>query len=636
MRRPALSIRNTLLIIIGLLNLLIAMLVGSDMYKAWVHLKNAQNLADASRRIDLLYTANKSLSLERAAVLPLVNAPPQIADALQIDLPEIREELTASLTQALRELRPDQALAPFITKVETQYQNIQALRKQLDAALRIPVSERSADLPDRLFGANTDLIKEIQNLILEYERSLKVIDVTIARQLRFKASVWELAEYAGRENAIIGRLIVEQKPPSAAQRDELMSWRGRVQYGWEIIRRSAVSSGLSQPLAKYIEEAETHYFLTFDPIKEMFYDSNAQTGESYPISIEIWLGLASQAVDSLLELQNTVLSQTRKQVVFIEAQAQNDIYWNVAILFSAIILSLYCWSVIVMRVTRPVNKMVDSLYQAAQDDQTMQNPSNLNHDEIGKLNHVLKAFHENSRKIKQSNEELERYAYIAAHDLKSPLRAIDNLSQWIEEDLGERLQGKTREHMDALHGRVRRMEKLLDDTLAYSRLEPKLKAVSTEILSARTLVQDISALLSVPKNFVIHMGPGLETVQVHRFPLQQVLYNLISNAVKHHDKETGRITVDVEDKGTQYVFSVRDDGPGIEPQYHQRIFDMFQTLKPRDEREGSGMGLAIVRKILTNFGCTITVESQTGQGAVFRFTWPKLEELSKHDRKLYA
>jgi signal transduction histidine kinase len=111
---------------------------------------------------------------------------------------------------------------------------------------------------------------------------------------------------------------------------------------------------------------------------------------------------------------------------------------------------------------------------------------------------------------------------------------------------------------------------------------------------------------------------------------------LINNAAKHHDKENGIITIDIEEKENQYQISVHDDGPGIEPQYHAKIFEMFQTLKSRDETEGSGMGLAFVRKILTNYGCEITVESRPGQGATFRFTWPKNTNALNPHRRVYA
>jgi signal transduction histidine kinase len=112
-------------------------------------------------------------------------------------------------------------------------------------------------------------------------------------------------------------------------------------------------------------------------------------------------------------------------------------------------------------------------------------------------------------------------------------------------------------------------------------------------------------------------------------PLQQILMNLISNAIKHHDKTKGCIKVTVEDDGAMYTFAVEDNGPGIPAQFHEQVFKMFQTLKPRDRVEGSGMGLAMVRKNIEVFGGTIKLESAEGGGSVFCFTWPKAQQMER-------
>lgn len=225
--------------------------------------------------------------------------------------------------------------------------------------------------------------------------------------------------------------------------------------------------------------------------------------------------------------------------------------------------------------------------------------------------------------LRQSNEELERFAYMCAHDLKSPLRAIDSLSQWIEEDQGESLSKKSRTYMDTLHKRVRRMERLLDDILEYSRIDPKIEPTSSDIINGKTLMDDIIALIEPPKNFTVRVSGAFEKINLHRMPLQQVIYNLMNNAIKHHDKEFGNIDVNVETDENCYTFSIQDDGPGIDPQYHGKVFEMFQTLKPRDSKEGSGIGLAFVKKIVTGLGGTVSLESAAGAGALFRFSWPK-------------
>lgn len=225
--------------------------------------------------------------------------------------------------------------------------------------------------------------------------------------------------------------------------------------------------------------------------------------------------------------------------------------------------------------------------------------------------------------LKQSNEELERFAFICSHDLKSPLRAIDNIAKWIDEDLNAHLQGDSRRHMDELHKRVRRMERLLDDTLEYARIGSLRHEYTPEIINGKTLINDVLALAVPPEGFKVEISPALAGIHVPRMPLQQIFYNLINNAFKHHGGTDGRVMIGVIDAGPQYIFSVKDNGPGIAPEYHQKIFEMFQTLKSRDKTEGSGMGLAFVKKILVSYGGTIEVESKAGAGATFLFTWLK-------------
>lgn len=234
------------------------------------------------------------------------------------------------------------------------------------------------------------------------------------------------------------------------------------------------------------------------------------------------------------------------------------------------------------------------------------------------------------QQLTRSNQDLERFAYAAAHDLKTPLRSICNLAKWIEEDLSDSLKGENLEHLTKLRNQAHRMEKLLDDVLEYSRIDKKLHPEENEIVNGNALMEHIVALLSPPRKFIIRYH-GFDSLFLYRMPLQQILYNFIGNAIKHHDKDKGEVEVSAEDTGTHYLFTIRDNGPGIAPEYHQKIFEMFQTLKPRFQKEGSGMGLAIVKKLVAMQGGEVTVESELGHGACFRFTWPKNSERKGSD-----
>ena len=225
--------------------------------------------------------------------------------------------------------------------------------------------------------------------------------------------------------------------------------------------------------------------------------------------------------------------------------------------------------------------------------------------------------------LARSNQELDQFAYVASHDLKAPLRGIANLSQWIEEDLGDRLGGENKEQMDLLRGRVHRMEALIDGILQYSRAG-RVKAKPEDIDTA-SLVHDVIELMAPPEGLTIEVEGSMPAVRSERVPLQQVFMNLLGNAIKHAPGANPLIQVSWTDSGPFYEFSVTDNGPGIAEQYHERIFGIFQTLEARDKVEGTGIGLSVVKKIVEAKGGRVWVESEVGKGARFAFLWPKTE-----------
>ena len=225
--------------------------------------------------------------------------------------------------------------------------------------------------------------------------------------------------------------------------------------------------------------------------------------------------------------------------------------------------------------------------------------------------------------LARSNQELDQFAYVASHDLKAPLRGIANLSQWIEEDLGERLGGENKEQMEMLRGRVHRMEALIDGILQYSRAG-RVKA-RPEDIDTGALVHDVLELMAPPRSIQIVVAPDMPLVRAEKIPLQQVFMNLLGNAIKHAGATDPKIEISWQDAGPFYEFSVGDNGQGIAPQYHDRIFGIFQTLEARDKVEGTGIGLSVVQKIVEAKGGRVWVESEVGQGARFKFLWPKVE-----------
>ena len=225
--------------------------------------------------------------------------------------------------------------------------------------------------------------------------------------------------------------------------------------------------------------------------------------------------------------------------------------------------------------------------------------------------------------LRRSNAELEKFAYIASHDLKAPLRGIDNLATWIEEDL-EDASEETRENLGLMRGRIARLEALLDDLLAYSRVGRRMHAVAE--VDVNELVVEVADLHAGTGGLRIDIAEPLPVLETARSPLQQVLTNLISNAVKHCDGPDVHVSVRAVAANDVIEFEIADDGPGIDMTHHDRIFEMFQTLRPRDMVEGSGMGLAIVKKLVESVGGTIGVHSDPARtrGTTFRFTWPRV------------
>jgi len=221
--------------------------------------------------------------------------------------------------------------------------------------------------------------------------------------------------------------------------------------------------------------------------------------------------------------------------------------------------------------------------------------------------------------LEKTNRELDQFAYVASHDLKAPLRGIGNLAQWIEEDLGDRMDARAREHMQLLRGRVQRLENLIGGILAYSRAG-RDRGDLVE-LDVRAVAAEAWELLSPPQSAHLELAPELPRPVASRTQFQQVLMNLFSNAVKYNEGREIHIELGGRRDERGYEFFVRDDGVGIAPEYHDRIWGLFQTLERRDKVESTGIGLSVVRKIVESHGGQAWVRSEPGAGATFYFTW---------------
>lgn len=222
--------------------------------------------------------------------------------------------------------------------------------------------------------------------------------------------------------------------------------------------------------------------------------------------------------------------------------------------------------------------------------------------------------------LERSNEELDRFARIASHDLKAPLRAIDQLARWVAEDASAHISEASQRHLELISQRVARMQRLLEDLLAYARAtddrgDVRPIALGRLVASAIELAQPAEAeRVTVP--------PQLPVIETAVAPLQTVLTNLLTNAFRHGG-EAVQVAVAVVDHDDFLEIRIEDDGVGIAPEHHMRVFGMFESLQPLEQREGSGVGLAIVKKVVESVGGRVGVRSAPGEGATFWFMWPK-------------
>jgi PAS domain S-box-containing protein len=233
--------------------------------------------------------------------------------------------------------------------------------------------------------------------------------------------------------------------------------------------------------------------------------------------------------------------------------------------------------------------------------------------------HLIGALARTNQALARSNRELDQFAYAASHDLKAPLRGIASLSHWIEEDLGE-VGPDTRRYLELMRGRVLRLENLVDGLLRYARAG---RGSGDSAVALREVLDDVVGLLAPPPAARIVLAPDLPVVAGERSSLEQVFMNLIGNALKHGGRDDVTVEVGVAEADDHWHFTVADDGVGIAPDFHDRIWGMFQTLQPRDKVDSTGIGLALVRKVVEARGGRTWVESTPGQGAVFHVTWPK-------------
>ena len=223
------------------------------------------------------------------------------------------------------------------------------------------------------------------------------------------------------------------------------------------------------------------------------------------------------------------------------------------------------------------------------------------------------------QKLKNQNEQLNDYAHLVSHDLKSSLRSLSALLTWVKEDCIEKIGEESVGNLNLMEAKIEKMDKFLEDIINYS--EIGATSLKTNTIDLNKKVDNIINSIHIPKNISVVVIGNLPVLKADARRLRQVFQNLISNAVNFNDKEKGLVEVGVEEAEDFYTFSIKDNGQGIPLEYHQKIFNTFTTLGYQEK--STGMGLSIVKRVLDLYGGEIWLESEVSKGSSFYFTIPK-------------
>lgn len=346
-----------------------------------------------------------------------------------------------------------------------------------------------------------------------------------------------------------------------------------------------------------------------------FYKEKFLTGDEKAIQAKL-----QQKFKAFSNLEYTIRQERKTRLTELVDKTRRLSFWLT-------VLSLVLALTIVGFMVRKISRRIADMTQMANDiavgnyDVNIKDPGNDELSSLGySLNHMADQLSKNISLLKRSNEELDQFAHIVSHDMKSPLRGISNVVSWIEEDHKEELSPKVEQYLHIIKERIVRAENLIEGILSYARIDKE--EVEKETTDLNLLVYEILENLPAESHVKVEVSP-LPIIYGEKFLLFQVFSNLIGNAIKYNDKEMGLVKISCEEHLTEYEFFVEDNGIGIAPAYHKKIFVIFQTLADKNTFAGTGVGLAIVKKILDSKKQQIRVSSTPGTGSIFSFTWPK-------------
>ncbi|MGM0422638.1 MAG: histidine kinase dimerization/phospho-acceptor domain-containing protein, partial [Pseudomonadota bacterium] len=554
------SIRTILLVVISILNILVALPLGYLTYKSVANYHEALEMQQTSDAVAHLYTAKKFFALERAASVSIMFVPESSYEILNDELQRSRRVTDTSLERAFSALSlyESQDFTPAFLDVQTSYAEWKILRERLDDSLQADnaVQER---LSDRLFEKSNKLIENIDNLIESYTREITLYNPAITRQMRITQLIWDVSEYVGREYTILGRMIAQNKFPTVETEEKLAVWRNRIEYGLQIARGSVIDSRWEKDILPYLEEAETHYHVTFEHVKSLFDRPPSvlpMEEPSYPITVEMWLELAYQAVESLYNMADAVLDVNTTYVEEIRQEATRAILISLLLLACASILSGYTWWMITARVIRPVNSMVDALYSETRKSSVSAKKivEDTSTDEINKLVQVLEVFRDNTHQLGIERDRAEaanvaKSEFLAnmSHEIRTPINVIAGIGNILSQS--KPLTKKQKEFVNVLRVSTESLLSLINDLLDFSKIETQSIDLEKIPFDLSELIEDVVLIMKVKaEEKGLRFETHLEDINNKTYigdptRIRQILINLCGNAVKF--TESGKITLRV-------------------------------------------------------------------------------------------
>ncbi|MGI8636573.1 MAG: sensor histidine kinase [Segetibacter sp.] len=324
------------------------------------------------------------------------------------------------------------------------------------------------------------------------------------------------------------------------------------------------------------------------------------------------------------ELLNVEYTNRIQRRTILERSEQQTKLVSILLTALSIVVGFVIAMFLARHISRRISKMVNMANNIAEGNYKVQVKDKSN-DELSELsrslNHMAGMLEENITLLKRKNLELDQFAHIVSHDLKTPLRGIDNVISWIEEDYLHEIPPTLQEYLQLIKGRVLRLENLIKGILSFARIGRDLNEI--EEINVSDLVHEIVEAIPIKTGVSVTIDKNMPFIHAEKILLTQIFTNLISNAIKYHDKANGEVKIYSKEDTAYYEFFVEDDGPGIDKKYHDKIFVIFQTLQERDSFESTGVGLAIVKKILDGRKEQIKIISEPGKGFTFSFTWSK-------------